>query len=215
MLFLGTLETVYLDDHTMVRRRLTMIYNENNLVCTCREGIADVIQKLSSLGVYGDQIALITRLDRTQSEHVDTWQEWWQEWLKDAGITREQELTAVYDVIGLFSAKACNIRLYEVVSEYEGPILVEKTVDVVQVSKLASLTKSDLYKDIVSKLNSLYRQCVDEGILSLSESDDCSSAIQLELRQFMWKVTDSVYASTKVEVRVTDDSGAQSVSQHI
>lgn len=192
-----------------------MIYNESNLVCTCREGIADVIQKLSSLGVYGDQIALITRLDRTRTEHVDTWKEWWLDWLKDAGITREQELTAVYDVIGLFSAKACSIRLYEVVSEYNGPILVEKEVDLVQVSKLASLTKSDLYKDIVSKLNSLYKQCVDEGIISLPESDDCSSAIQLELRQFMWKVTDSVYASTKVEVRVTDDSGAQSVSQHI
>jgi hypothetical protein len=192
-----------------------MIYTENNLVCTCREGIADVIQKLSSLGVYGDQIALITRLDRTRTEHVDTWQDWWLNWLQNAGITREQELTAVYNVIGLFSAKACNIRLYDVVSEYEGPILVDKTVDVVQVSKLASLTKSDLYKDIVSKLSSLYQQCVAEGILSLPESDDCSSAIQLELRQFMWKVTDSVYASTKVEVRVTDDSGAQSVSQHI
>ena len=192
-----------------------MIYNESNLVCTCREGIADVIQKLSSLGVYGDQIALIIRLDRTRTEHVDTWKDWWLDWLMDAGVTREQELTAIYNEVGLFSAKACSVRLYDVVQEYNGPILVDKEVDVVQVSKLANLTKTDLYKDIVGKLNSLYRQCVDEGILSLPESDDCSSAIQLELRQFMWKVTDSVYASTKVEVRVTDDSGAQSVSQHI
>ncbi len=191
-----------------------MNFNESK-VCTCREGIADVLHKLSSLGVYGDQISLITKLDRTQSEHVDTWEAWWLDWLINAGITREQELTAIYNVVGLFSAKACNVRLYEVVSEYDGPILVEKIVDVVQVSKLASLTKSDLYTDIVSKLNSFYHQCIDEGVITLSESEDCSTAIQLELRQFMWKVTDSVYASTKVDVRVTGDTEVQSVSHHI
>lgn len=184
-------------------------------VCTCKEGIADVIQKLASLGVYGDQIALITRLDRTYMDHVDVWQEWWLDWLMDAGITREQDLTAIYNEVGLFSAKACNVRLYEVVSEYDGPILVEKEVDIVQVPKLASMTKIDLYKDIVNKLNILYRHCVDEGVITLSESDDQSTAIQLELRQFMRKVTNSAYVSTSVEVRVIDDTEVQSVSHHI
>ena len=188
---------------------------DTSKACTCKEGIADVIRKLASLGVYGDQIALITRLDRTCTAHVDAWQEWWHDWLLDAGVTREQERTAIYNEIGLFSAEACNVRLYEVVSEYDGPILVEKEVDVVQVSKLASMTKSSLYKDIARQLNTLYRYCVDEGIISLPESDDQSVAIRLELRQFMWKVMDSVHASTKLEIQVTDDTGVQSSSHYI
>lgn len=191
--------------------------DESNMskACTCKEGIADVIQKLASLGVYGDQIALITRLDRTCTAHVDAWQGWWYNWLLDAGVTREQERTAIYNEVGLLSAKACNVRLYEVVSECDGPILVEKEVDVVQVSKLTSLTKTTLYKDIARQLNTLYRYCVDEGIISLPESDDQSVAIKLELRQFMWKVMDSVHASTKLEIQVTDDTGVQSSSHYI
>ena len=219
MLLLGALEIVHLDGR-MTKGDNYMSFNDElvngtSKLCTCKEGIADVIQKLASLGVYGDQIALITKLDRTCTEHVDTWQEWWLDWLIAAGITREQELTAIYNEVGLLSAKACNVRLYEVVSEYDGPILIEKEVDIVQVSKLVSMTKTDLYKDIVSKLNALYKHCVNEGIIALSESSDQSVALQLELRQDMWRVMDSVYATTTLEIKVTDDTSIQSAAHHI
>lgn len=171
--------------------------NMNMSMFTYKEGVADVVHKLASEGVYGDIPELVKRLWTTRKEATDTWTCWWENYLLDAGLTDKQAVRFSKEM-ATYSAEQCGITLYHIDNEEQKEVMDVHTWQ-------AELFRSREFDEAARALACLYNYCEEHGLINneaIDEEGRAYRAVSLELRQIGLDPTQRTY----VEIVLNDEA---------
>ena len=169
-----------------------------------KEGVANVIAKLSYDGVYGNLPELVNKLWKTRKEHTDTWTFWWENYLLDAGLP-EKQVVKYSKEMAIYSAAQCGIILYYIDAKKE-----KEVYDVH--SWQAELFRSSEFEVAAEALARLYNYCEEHGLID-NEAVDAEGhayrSVSLELHQFRRETTQR----TAVEIILRDEASGYRAEQ--
>ena len=143
-----------------------------------KEGVVDVISKLSRDDIYGNIPELVRQLQLTRKEEYGSWLNWWENYLLDAGLTDKRVIEYSHE-IAVYAAEQCGITLYHIDSETQKEV---KDVYTWQ----AELFRSHEFEQAARALTHLYKYCEARGFIDNEATDENGRAyrsISLELRR--------------------------------
>ena len=143
-----------------------------------KEGVVNVINKLSRANIYGDIPELVNHLRNTRKEVTDTWLNWWENYLLDAGLTDGQAVE-YSEEIAMYAAEECGITLYHIDNAEQKEVTDVYTWQ-------AELFRSREFEQAARALAILYKYCESHGFIdseAIDEDGRACRAVSLELRQ--------------------------------
>ena len=168
-----------------------------------KEGVANVINKLSLAHIYGDIPELVNHLRNTRKEVTDTWLNWWENYLLDAGLADEQAVRCSEE-IAMYAAEECGITLYHIDNETQKEVTDVYTWQ-------AELFRSREFEQAARALAILYNYCESHGFIDSEavDKDNISyKSVTLELRQIRYA---DASQKTSVEVILNDEANGTRV----
>ena len=168
-----------------------------------KEGVVNVINKLSRANIYGDIPVLVNHLRNTRKEVTDTWLNWWENYLLDAGLADEQAVR-YSEEIAMYAAEQCGITLYHIDNAAQKEVTDVYTWQ-------AELFRSQEFEQAARAMAILYNYCESHGFIDSEAVDKDNTAyksVALELRQIRY--TDASQ-KTSVEVILNDEANGTRV----
>ena len=168
-----------------------------------KEGVVNVINKLSRANIYGDIPVLVNHLRDTRKEVTRTWLNWWENYLLDAGLADEQAVS-YSEEIAMYAAEQCGIIVYHIDDETQKEVTDVYTWQ-------AELFRSYELEQAVRALGVLYRYCESHGFIDDEAVDKDNTAyrsVALELRQIRYA---DASQKTSVEVILNDEANGTRV----
>ena len=168
-----------------------------------KEGVVNVINKLSHANIYGDIAELDKHLRNTRKEVTDTWLNWWENYLLDAGLTDKQAVE-YREEIAMYAAEQCGVTLYHIDN------VAQKEVKDVYTWQ-AELFRSQEFEQASRAMAILYSYCESHGFIDNEAVDKDGIAyrsVTLELRQIRYA---DASQKTSVEVVLNDEANGTRV----
>ena len=168
-----------------------------------KEGVVNVINKLSRANIYGDIAELDKHLRIIRKVEYGSWLTWWENYLLDAGLADEQAVK-YSEEIAMYAAEQCGIIVYHIDDETQ-----KEATDVY--TWQAELFRSHEFEQAVRTLGVLYKYCENNGFIdreAVDENGNAYKSVTLELRQIRY--TDASQ-KTSVEVVLTDEANGMRV----
>ena len=163
-----------------------------------KEGVVNVISKLSHAHIYGDIAELDKHLRIVRKVEYGSWLTWWENYLLSAGLADEQAVK-YSEEIAMYAAEQCGIIVYHIDDE------TQKEVRDVYTQR-AELFRSYELEQAVRTLGVLYKYCENNGFIDSEAVDKDGIAyrsVALELRQIRYAdASQRMY----VEVVLTDEA---------
>ena len=168
-----------------------------------KEGVVNVINKLSNANIYGDIAELDKHLRIVRKVEYGSWLTWWENYLLDAGLASEQ-VVRYSEEIAMYAAEQCGIIVYHIDDE------TQKEVKDVYTQR-AELFRSYELEQAVRTLGVLYKYCENNGFIdreAVDENGNAYKSVSLELRQIRYA---DAQQKTSVEVVLADEDNGTRV----
>ena len=168
-----------------------------------KEGVVNVINKLSNANIYGDIPTLVNHLRGTRKKVTNTWLNWWKNYLRDTGLADEQVAAYSYE-IAMYAAEQCGITLYHIDNAAQKEVTDVYTWQ-------AELFRSQEFEQAARAMAILYNYCESHGFIDREAVDANGNAyrsVSLELRQIRY--TDASQRAY-MEVVLTDEANGTRV----
>ena len=168
-----------------------------------KEGVVNVINKLSNASIYGNMAELDKYLRIVRKVEYGSWLTWWENYLLDAGLADEQAVS-YSEEIAMYAAEQCGIIVYHIDDETQKEVTDVYTWQ-------AELFRSYELEQAVRALGVLYKYCENNGFIDREAADKDNIAyrsVSLELRQIRYA---DASQRTFVEVILNDEANGTRV----
>lgn len=168
-----------------------------------KEGVVNVINELSAKHIYGDIPELVKHLQGTRKEVTDTWLNWWENYLLDAGLADEQVAEYSHE-IAIYAAEQCGVTLYHIDNEAQKEVTDVYTWQ-------AELFRSQAFEQAARAMAILYNYCKSHGFIddeAVDKDNTAYKSVSLELRQIRYA---DAPQKTSVEVILNDEANGTRV----